>query len=629
MKRSLKELKEISKICKGDILKITTIAGSGHPGGSMSSLDIFLSVFNRANINPNKPYDKERDKIVISHGHTSPGVYSALARLNFFDIDEVISGFRHPASIFEGHVTRGIPGIEWSTGNLGQGLSAGVGFAISSKINNINNRIYVFSSDGESSKGQIAEARRTAIKEKLNNLTVIIDYNDIQITGRARDVLKIDIAKEYKNSGWNVIEIDGHDYEQINIALEVAEKTLLVPTVIISNTRIGKGISFMENLADYHGKPLNKDQLNLALNELDLINDIEDYFDLRKKLNYNEKNEVIINNDSMEINTGDRIVYEKNTSVDNRSAFGNFITNIFKINENNNIVAIDCDLSPSVKLDEFKKIADNNYIQIGIQEHNAATIAGALSTTNILTYFVDFGVFGLDEVFNQQRLNDINKTNLKTILTHCGIDVGEDGKTHHAINYLNLCRSFFNSKLFIPSDANQCDSILRYSAKTEGNHIIVMGRSKIPIILNNNDEIYFDSDYNFSPKTIDVLRKGKEVTIITYGTFAHIAVKAADILKNEGININVLNVPSPLEANYNLINDFLENNVIITLEDHNVYSGISNEISKHIINSNINIKNIVSLGIDCYASSGSSDMLFSIYGLDYESIVFKVKEYIK
>ncbi len=126
-REELKRLEDLGRICRGDIIKMTTVANSGHPGGSMSSIDIFLSIYDFAKNDPNKPFDPERDRVIVSHGHTSPGVYSTLGRLGFVDIDEVIAGFRHPGSIFEGHITRGIPGVEWTTGNLGQGLSVGVG----------------------------------------------------------------------------------------------------------------------------------------------------------------------------------------------------------------------------------------------------------------------------------------------------------------------------------------------------------------------------------------------------------------------------------------------------------------------------------------------------------------------
>ncbi|HOO74379.1 MAG TPA: transketolase [Tepiditoga sp.] len=626
MKKSLCELELIAKECRGNILKMTTVSKSGHPGGSMSSVDLYLSVFNRANMDPKDPFKNGRDKTVISHGHTSPGVYSALAGLGFFDIEEALTGFRHPGSIFEGHVTRGIPGIEWSTGNLGQGLSVGVGMALAAKLTNDDSRVYVFSSDGESPKGQISEARRTARKEKLNNLTVILDYNDIQISGRARDVLFVDIVAEYKSAGWNVIEIDGHDFQQINYALDCAENYKLGPTAIIAHTIIGKGVSFMENKHGYHGSPLTKDELEKALKELGIENDTEKYENARKELSTERKHLKDISS-KLEVKTGDRIFYSKDKTTDNRSAFGNAVADIAVLNKGNiPVAAVDCDLKPSVKLEKFNMVSPKTYIQIGIQEHNAATLAGAMSVNGVLTFYADFGVFGLDEVFNQQRLNDINHTNLKTVLTHCGIDVGEDGKTHHAINYLGLVRNLFDTKLLVPSDPNQTDILVRYMAKNDGNFIIAMGRSKIRAILDENGKEFYGEDYNFEFGKPDLIRKGEKTTIITYGSFVTYAVEIADLLKKEGISISVIAVPAPLNTDFNTVKELIENKNIIVFEDHNSNSGLTNEISKFAVSGGIKINKIISKGVENYAPSGSIDNILKVLNLDVKSMTELIKE---
>ncbi|GAB6189499.1 transketolase [Marinitoga arctica] len=626
MKKSIKELKELGKICRGDILKMTTIAKSGHPGGSMSSIDMYLSVFNMANINPENPFDPKRDRVVISHGHTSPGVYSALARLGFFDVDELIAGFRHAGSIFEGHITRGIPGVEWTTGNLGQGLSAGVGMALAAKITGDNYHVFVLHSDGEAPKGQISEARRTAKKENLNNLTVLVDYNDIQISGRARDVLYVDIVKEYEAANWNIIEVDGHDYEQLFNALEEAKNNKLGPTVIIAKTIIGKGVSFMENRHEYHGAPLKEDELDKALKELGLENDIEKYKNMRKNLPL-LREQLKFKDYVVTADPGTPIIYSKEDKIDNRGAFGNAIADLAKVNKGKvPIVAVDCDLKPSVKLEKFEKVSPDAYVQIGIQEHNAATIAGAMSVCGVVPFFADFGVFGLDETFNQQRLNDINHTNLKTAVTHCGIDIGEDGKTHHEINYIGLVRSFFDTKLIVPADPNQTDKAVRYAASTLGNVVIAMGRSKIPVILDENGNPYFGKDYKFEYGKMDIIRKGKKVTILTHGSVVYKAVKVADKLKNEGINITVINVSAPLKFDAAKISEYINNSHVIIYEDHNKYNGLIVEFSKSVVENKVNPLSVNSLGVDNYSPSGNNESLFKIFKLDEESLFNLVKE---
>ncbi|RLF27062.1 MAG: transketolase, partial [Thermoplasmata archaeon] len=167
-------LREMARQVRGDILRMTTLAGCGHPGGSMSSADIYVTVWSNANVHPDNRLDPSRDRVVVSHGHTSPGVYAVLGRLDFFDLKEAVATFRLAGSPFEGHIERSVPGVEWSTGNLGQGLSAGCGFALSSKLKGVEtNHVFVLMSDGEQQKGQVSEARRFAKKFGLNNLTVI------------------------------------------------------------------------------------------------------------------------------------------------------------------------------------------------------------------------------------------------------------------------------------------------------------------------------------------------------------------------------------------------------------------------------------------------------------------------
>ncbi|MEJ5230226.1 MAG: 1-deoxy-D-xylulose-5-phosphate synthase N-terminal domain-containing protein, partial [Pseudothermotoga sp.] len=283
-REKIRQLKEIARLCRGDILKMTYVANSGHPGGSMSSLEIFLSLFSFAKIDPKNPFDPLRDRIVVSHGHTSPGVYSVLGRLGFVNTDEVIAGFRHHASIFEGHVTRGIPGVEWTTGNLGQGLSAGVGFALAAKIKEQDYHVFVAMSDAEQAKGQVAEARRVAKKYGLSNLTVVIDYNDAQISGRAQDIMPVNIKANYEADGWRVLQVDGHDIEQLLNALNEAVQDKINPVAIIAHTVMGKGVSFMENDVSYHGKALTKEQLEKALSELGIENDVEKYVKMRQQL---------------------------------------------------------------------------------------------------------------------------------------------------------------------------------------------------------------------------------------------------------------------------------------------------------------------------------------------------------
>lgn len=621
----IRQLKEIARLCRGDILKMTYVANSGHPGGSMSSLEIFLSLFSFANIDPKNPFDPLRDRIVVSHGHTSPGVYSVLGRLGFVSTDEVIAGFRHHASIFEGHVTRGIPGVEWTTGNLGQGLSAGVGFALAAKIKEQNYHVFVAMSDAEQAKGQVAEARRVAKKYGLSNITVVIDYNDAQISGRAQDIMPVNIKANYEADGWRVLEVDGHDIEQLLNALNEAVQDKLNPVVIIAHTVMGKGVSFMENDVSYHGKALTKEQLEKALSELGIENDVEKYIKMRQQLG-NEKHKPLHVEYPIKVTVPQNRTYTD--KMDNRGAFGKALLDLVKANKDSEtpIVAIDCDLATSVKLDEVQKHAPEMFFELGVQEHNAAAVAGALSADGVITFFADFGVFGVSETYNQHRLNAINHTNLKVVVTHCGLNVGEDGKTHHGLDYISAPANWLGYKVIVPADPNQTDRVIKYIAGVYGNYLIAMGRAKMAPILDENGKIFFGDDYRFVYGKIDILRKGGRVTVITCGSIVENAVKAADQFKGK---VSVLNVSCPFDLDESALREYAHNRKVLVFEDHAAPLGLAALLAKFFLQKGIIPSQFEQIAVDEHAVSGPYEALYDIYGLSASKIAEKLGQMIE
>lgn len=271
-KVSVSELKEMAKEVREKILIMTHNVNSGHPGGSMSLVEIMLSLyFYKIKYNPNDPLWDDRDRVVISKGHATPVVYLTLAKAGFFREDDLMRGFRRFGYIFQGHVCSEVPGIEFNTGSLGQGLSAGIGMALSARYKKKDFNVYVILGDGEIQEGSIWEAAMFASHHKIDNLCAIIDYNKVQENGFVNDILSIEPLKErWEAFGWNYIEIDGHNFDQIFEALDAftANKGCGKPTVIVANTVKGKGVSFMEYKHTYHGRAPNKEELEKALSEL-------------------------------------------------------------------------------------------------------------------------------------------------------------------------------------------------------------------------------------------------------------------------------------------------------------------------------------------------------------------------
>jgi len=618
---TLKKLPELARMARGAILKMTTLAGSGHPGGSMSSIDIYLALLFFARIDPSNPYWEDRDRIVISHGHTSPAAYSALALRGFFSLEEVVASFRHHYSIFEGHVERRVPGIEWSTGNLGQGLSAGVGFALAAKLLNRDFHVFVAMSDAEQAKGQVSESRRFARKYSLSNITVVIDYNDRQISGKASEVMPVNIKGNYLADGWRVIETDGHDFNALNAALKEAVEDG-EPTSIIAKTTMGKGVSFMEGKEKYHGAPLKLDEYKKAIEELNLVDDLDQYKIRRSRLKPREiKSE--LPKPKLRISTGKPRTYGVDAKVDNRTAAGNALVDIAEASQGEGyspIAVFDCDLAESVRTLEFWKKFPNNFFEAGVQEHSTATIAGALSTNDVLTFLFDFGVFGIDEVFNQQRLNDINHTNLKLVVTHCGLNVGEDGKTHHCIDYVGVLRNLYGFKIIVPADPNQTDRAIRYISQNFGNYAVAVGRAVNPIITDMNGKPFFWDDYVFEYGKADILREGADAAIITMGSLAYKAVKAHEMLKEKGYDVMVVNVSCPLDLDEKVIEKAVETGCVFSYEDHNVNTGLGCSLAVFIAERGFKVR-FRRMGITNYAPSGPFEELYKLFRLDEESLV--------
>ena len=263
-------LKEKAKEIRKSIVSMITEAKSGHPGGSLSATDILTALyFSEMNIDPANPKMEGRDRFVLSKGHAAPAIYATLAERGYFSKDELLT-LRKFGSRLQGHPDmKKLPGIEISTGSLGQGLSVANGMALNAKIFNETYRTYIVLGDGEVQEGQIWEAAMTAAHYKLDNLCAFLDSNNLQIDGNVTEIMGVEpLDKKWEAFGWNVIKIDGHNFEEILSALEKAKECKDKPTMILAKTVKGKGVSFMENVCGFHGVAPTAEELEKALAEL-------------------------------------------------------------------------------------------------------------------------------------------------------------------------------------------------------------------------------------------------------------------------------------------------------------------------------------------------------------------------
>ena len=266
----LKFMKTANEVSKGIVTSVHS-AKAGHPGGSLSAADLFTYLyFEELNVDPKDPKKADRDRFVLSKGHTAPGLYAALAEKGFFPKEDLIT-LRHTGSYLQGHPDmKCIPGVDMSSGSLGQGVSAAVGMAIAAKISGDDYRVYTLLGDGEIQEGQVWEAAMLASHHKLDNLLVIVDNNNLQIDG---EITKVNspypIDKKFEAFNFHVINIDGNDFDQIDAAFKEAKSVKGRPTVIIAKTVKGKGVSFMENQAGWHGKAPNDEEFKIAMADLE------------------------------------------------------------------------------------------------------------------------------------------------------------------------------------------------------------------------------------------------------------------------------------------------------------------------------------------------------------------------
>lgn len=616
-------LKTFSKSCRHSILQMVTNAQSGHPGGSLSCIDYLSTLYTFI-------IGQTGEKIVISNGHISPAVYSTLAEMGYIPKEDVIKNFRKIGAIYEGHITRHVPGIWYGTGPLGIGVSVASAFAWKEKHNNPNNpqKVFALAGDGECQEGEIYETMHFARKYELDNLILFVDYNKIQLTASIKETMNLDLPKIFAASDWNVIEIDGHDYQKIWNAINSAYKNTGKPTVLIGHTTMGQGVDFMETAgkshkADWHGKAPKAEQIADPIKTLTLTKEEESLLnDFRKNsIKWHPKPAVYPKFlSATKVNPGAPITYTKDQLTDCRTAYGQALLGLAK--NNPEIVAITADLKDSVMTKFVAAEFPDRHLDCGIAEQHMMSCSGGFSLDGLTPFCSTFGAFMSSRAKDQARVNDINYTNVKMVATHCGLSVGEDGPTHQAIDDMSSFLGMFFTAVIEPADPNQTDRIIRYAASHYGNFYIRMGRHKFPIITKHDGTPFYDADYKYEYGKSDIIREGKDMTIAATGAMVNEAMKAYEILAKEKpeLSIEIIAVSSIKKFDETLINSIKKTGKVITIEDHNVHCGLGNQLAAHLTKIGLRPNSFKNLGVSAYQLSGTSSALYHATGLDGEGI---------
>lgn len=626
-KKQIALLETFSKACRHDVLAMTTNSQSGHPGGSLGMVDIFAVLYTQI-------IAKTGDPVIVSNGHVSPAVYAALGNMGYISRKEVVRDFRKINTPYEGHVTRHVPGVWYGTGPLGAGAGAASGFALAQKIKKIKGKVYCTVGDGESQEGQVYEMMHMAAKYKLDNLVVIMDYNQVQLTDSLKEVMPYDPEAHFEAAGWEVLECDGHDYQGIWAALQTAQTIVGKPVFVLAHTIMGKGVDFMEkdgvtHKATWHGKTATPEQSAGELERLTLTTTEEKQLAaFTKTIQWKPKKAVFGKLGSpVRLNTGTPRVYAADELTDCRSAYGNALLDLVK--KNKNVVAMTADLAGSVKTAGVQKEVPEKHIEVGVAEQQMVSCAGGMSLSGMIPFCSTFGAFMTSRAKDQARVNDINEANVKMVATHCGLSVGEDGPTHQAIDDSGSVLGFFNTMQIEPADPNQCDRMVRYIASHYGNVYMRMGRHKLPVLTRENGKIFFDASYTYRYGRCDVLRKGSDVTIAATGATVIEALRAWEQLHKKKIHAEIVIVSSIKQFDTPLFASVKKTKRLITVEDHNTSSGLASQLAKALQEKRIELSGVVSLGVDAYQLSGTAPQLYKKAGIDSTAIVRAAQNVIK
>lgn len=613
-------LQAFSKSCRYSILAMVNNAQSGHPGGSCSCIDYLSLLYTFIISQTGQP-------VIVSNGHVSPAVYGILAEMGYIPKQEVIETFRKIGSVYEGHVTRHVAGVWYGTGPLGIGISAASGMALSEKLRGTNNKVYGLLGDGEAQEGQVYEMMHFASKYKLDNFIAFVDFNAVQLTASLNEIMPIDLKATFEAAKWHVIEVDGHDYKAMWKALDEAHGVTGKPVVIIGHTIMGKGIALLEpdgraHKSTWHGKSPKPEESEKALQTLELTDDekkrIEDFLPLIAWKPAKPEFKTLLRN--IAIDSGEPMMYTTEKETDCRSAYGTALLDLVK--RNKNIVALCADLRGSVKTDGVADNVPERHIEVGIAEQHMVSCAGGMSLDGLIPFASTFGAFMTSRAKDQARVNDINDTNVKMVATHCGLSVGEDGPTHQAIDDMGSFLGLFNTMVIEPADPNQTDRIIRYIASHYGNFYVRMGRHKFPIVTKPDGSPFYDKNYVYDYGKCDVVHEGKDITIAATGAMVYESLQALEMLKktHPKLSVEVVAVSSIKKFDQTLFDSVKKTKKVITVEDHNVFSGLGCRLAGHLELNHVSPEVYKTIGVTGYQLSGTVHDLYRAAGIDAEAI---------
>jgi transketolase len=589
---SIAELESEAALMRGYNLAALCCAGSGHAGGTLSIMDIVAGLYLQvADHDPHDPRWEGRDRIIWSAGHKAPALYVGLAFAGFCEkLDLAL--LRKLSSAFQGHPHwRKLPGVEISSGSLGQGLSVAVGNALAARLNGQPYSVFCIMGDGEQQEGQIWEAAMEAAHYKLDNLVGIIDKNNLQIDGKVSEVMSIDpIEEKYKAFGWEIIHIDGHNMAQVVRALTAAKQNRTGrPKVIIADTVKGKGVSFMENVAGWHGKSPNREELTKALAELGVSDKIDVAAMMEHAAKYQKQVDAHLAAKLPKFAADYWWNVQPQMKVKMEPTRKGFGQALAEKGDDERVVCMGLDISGSITISDFyagHPERKSRWLSMGIAEQSATAVAAGLAKEGKLPVFGTYATFAAARNLDQVRVS-VCYSNLNVFIAgaHGGVSVGPDGSTHQALEDLFAMCGLPNMSVVVPADSVETRKATAYMLlEHEGPKYVRFAREATPIISTEA------TPFVFGKANVIRLRKECEnfvdafetclaenyadeheaLTIIACGPMVPEAMRAAWILKRDlGIETRILNMhtlkPIDREA---VLRAARETGAIVTAEEH-------------------------------------------------------------
>lgn len=654
---TVEELVEKAQEMRAYNMVAITAAGSGHTGGTLSIMDVTAALYlKEINHDPTNPDWEDRDRVFWSVGHKAPALYVALGEAGYFSIDEVVK-LRKLWSGFEGHPNRfKLPGLELSSGSLGQGLGVAVGCALNARLEKKDYWTFCILGDGELDEGSIWESAMSAAHYKLDNLIAIVDRNNLQIDGPTKEVMCLeDLSAKWQSFGWHTIEIDGHDMTEILKSFEKAKTLNGKPTVIIAHTVKGKGVSFAENVVGYHGvcpKDGRKgaESLEKALQDIKAKSFDEEKVDalFQKACAYQEEVDQKIDKAMPKFSRDywwNKAETMRVKMVPTRNGFGDAIA---KLGESKSVVAFGADITNSICMNQFYENhpeRKERFFQMGIAEQNMTSVASGFAKEGKTAFIGSYGVFVTGRNWDQIRTTVCyNNYNVKIANAHAGLSVGPDGATHQALEEISNMYYLPNMHLIVPSDSLETEKGTIAVAKIHGPAVIRYAREATPIVTTPDTPYQFGlaniiryrgEKNNFisafeTKLSSDYTSEGEDLTLIACGPMVAEAMRAAYILKEEyNINTRILNIHTvkPIDKKA-IIKAADETNIIITCEEHQV-GGFGNIIAGVIAQGkSYNTSLLMDMvGVeDRFGESGAPWELTKVFGLTGEHIAQRAKK---